>query len=57
MAYARLSFLAQKFKYVLKLNFVKIELLDRNGSFRIVYSGIASSMKLIIYQIRALNDF
>ena len=43
MHYARISFVAQKFKYVLKWNFDKIELLDQNGSFRIVSSGIASS--------------
>ena len=50
-------FFGEKFKYVVKLDFDKIEFKNQNWPFRIVCLGIASSMKLIIYQIRALNDF
>ena len=50
-------FFGEKFKYVVKLDFDKIEFTNQNWPFRIVCLGIASSMKLIIYQIRALNDF
>ena len=50
-------FFGEKFKYVVMLDFDKIEFTNQNWPFRIVCLGIASSMKLIIYQIRALNDF
>ena len=52
-----ISFFGEKFKYIVKLDFDKIEFTNQNWPFRIVCLGIASSMKLIIYQIRALNDF